>query len=62
MSEMSYARHLIKGDKVERSHLKRAENEQCFGETTVRRMRNLQCEFATHATYASAPSSKCCGT
>ena len=32
MSEMSYARHLIKGDKVERSHLKRAENEQCFGE------------------------------
>lgn len=35
MSEMSYARHLIKGDKVERSHLKRAENEQCFGENVA---------------------------
>lgn len=31
MSEMSYARHLLKGDKMERSHLKRASNEQCFG-------------------------------
>ena len=62
MSEMSYARHLIKGDKVERSHLKRAENEQCFGEITLGCIRNLQCECATHATYDSAISSKCCGT
>lgn len=31
MSEMSYARNLIKGNVVERTHLRQAVNEDCFG-------------------------------
>lgn len=31
MSEMSFARHLLKGDPLERARLKRAANEACFG-------------------------------
>ncbi|DBA99467.1 hypothetical protein WJX82_010728 [Trebouxia sp. C0006] len=31
MSEMSYARNLIKGNVVERTHLRQAANEHCFG-------------------------------
>ena len=32
MSEMSYARNLVKGNVVERTHLRQAANEDCFGE------------------------------
>ena len=32
MSEMCFARMLLKGEAVERSRLRKAENEQCFGE------------------------------
>ena len=32
MSEMCFARMLLKGEPVERSRLRKAENEQCFGE------------------------------
>jgi len=32
MSEMSYARNLNKGNVVERTHLRQAANEHCFGE------------------------------
>ncbi|KAL3140160.1 hypothetical protein ABBQ38_004437 [Trebouxia sp. C0009 RCD-2024] len=31
MSEMSYARNLVKGNVVERTHLRQAANEDCFG-------------------------------
>lgn len=31
MSEMSYAKNLIKGNVVERTHLRQAVNEDCFG-------------------------------
>lgn len=31
MSEMSYARNLVKGNVVERTHLRQAANEHCFG-------------------------------
>ena len=32
MSEMCFARMLLKGEPVEKSRLRKAENEQCFGE------------------------------
>ena len=32
MSEMSYARNLVKGNVVERTHLRQAANEHCFGD------------------------------
>ena len=32
MSEMSYARQLIKGNRVDRAHMRQAENEHCYGE------------------------------
>lgn len=32
MSEMSYARQLVKGNVVEKTHLRQAVNEDCFGE------------------------------
>ena len=31
MSEMVYARHLLKGDRIEKARLRRAPNEQLFG-------------------------------
>lgn len=31
MSEMSFARFLIKGEPIEKARLKKAENEHCFG-------------------------------
>ena len=38
MSEMSYARQLIKGNRVDRAHMRQAENEHCYGEqpSTIR--------------------------
>lgn len=32
MSEMSFARMLLKGDVVEKARLRKADNEHCFGE------------------------------
>ena len=32
MSEMSYARQLLKGNRVDRAHMRQAENEHCYGE------------------------------
>ncbi len=42
MSEMSYARNLIKGNVVERTHLRQAANEHCFGE-------HVRCIISAHA-------------
>lgn len=42
MSEMSYARNLIKGNVVERTHLRQAANEHCFGE-------HVRCIIRAHA-------------
>ena len=35
MSEMSYARNLVKGNVVERAHLRQAANEDLFGEHSI---------------------------
>lgn len=32
MSEMSFARFLLKGDPLEKARLRKADNEHCFGE------------------------------
>ncbi len=34
MSEMSFARMLLKGDIVEKARLRKADNEHCFGESS----------------------------
>ena len=31
MSEMSYARQLLKGNRVDRAHMRQAEDEHCYG-------------------------------
>ncbi len=33
MSEMSFARMLLRGDNVEKARLRKADNEHCFGES-----------------------------
>ena len=41
MSEMSYARQLLKGNRVDRAHMRQAENEHCYGEQ-LRLWNNLE--------------------
>ena len=60
MSEMSYARNLVKGNVVEKTHLRQAANEDCFGEQQAKCQPHTYAQAPTHTpTNALSNTSTC---